>query len=145
MKAPLLSAEEVRERLDLHPHPEGGSFREVYCDIAPGGGRGAVSSIFYLLAAGEVSAWHRISGALEIWHFHAGAPLELRLAAAGQRVTAAVLGSDFAAGHQPQVPIPPGVWQSARSLGAWTLVGCIVAPAFEYAGFELAPPGWSPE
>lgn len=137
MKTPLVDAEEVRRRLDLRPHPEGGSFREVYREVPSGGGRGAVSTIFYMLAAGEVSAWHRLTDAVEIWLYQAGAALELSLAPAGQPVTTAVLGPDFGAGHQLQVPVPAGVWQTARSLGAWSLVGCVVAPAFDYAGFEL--------
>jgi|SRR5580693_2709261 predicted cupin superfamily sugar epimerase len=144
MMASLLSAREVRERLDLRPHPEGGSFREVYRETASGGGRGALSSILYLLAAGEVSAWHRIRDAAEIWLFHAGAPLELSLAPADGSPATTVMGTDLATGEQPQIAIPAGVWQSARSRGAWSLVGCVVAPAFEYAGFELAPPQFSP-
>lgn len=137
-----LSAEEVVALLGLAPHPEGGWFREIFRAESEQGRRGACTSIYYLLGAGERSHWHRID-ATEIWNFHAGAPLALEIAdeSAHRRI---VLGSDFAHGEQPQAVVPPKAWQAAASLGAWTLVGCTVAPAFDFAGFELAPPGWSP-
>jgi hypothetical protein len=136
-------AAEIVTALELGPHPEGGHFREVWRDVPSDGSRGAGSSIYFLLAAGEVSAWHRVD-ANEIWHFHAGAPLELSISTDGETVTTHRLGHDLATGERPQVVVPPGSWQSARSLGAWTLVGCTVMPAFVASGFELAPLGWEP-
>lgn len=138
------SAEEVARCLDLRPHPEGGLYRETYRDRPGDGGRGALTAIYYLLRAGELSAWHRVSDAVEVWHHYAGAPLELLVSADGREVRALRLGDDLAAGELPQATVPAGAWQSARPLGAWTLAGCTVAPAFEFAGFELAPAGWRP-
>ena len=138
-----MTADEVIAALGLQPHPEGGHYREVFRHTADGGGRGAVTSIYFLLAAGEASAWHRVD-ATEIWHYHAGAPLTLRISENGETVVDHRLGADLAAGELPQAVVPPGAWQSAESDGPWTLVGCAVAPAFDFAGFELAPPGWTP-
>ena len=136
-----MDADEIIARYALTPHPEGGHYREIFRASAEDGGRGAVTSIYYLLRAGEVSAWHRID-AVEIWHYHAGAPLRLTLSPDGEATTTHRLGVDE--GTWPQVTVPVGAWQSARSEGAWTLAGCTVAPAFDFAGFELAPPGWHP-
>lgn len=137
-----LTAEAVIALLDLKPHPEGGYFRETFREAAPAGGRGASTAIYFLLRAGERSHWHKVD-ASEIWHWHAGAPLTLRIAdEAGRREL--VLGPDLAAGERPQGVVPPFAWQAAESRGAWTLVGCTVAPAFDFSGFELAPPGWEP-
>jgi predicted cupin superfamily sugar epimerase len=133
----------VTRLLGLVPHPEGGHYLETYRDRPAAGGRGAQTAIYYLLRAGEVSAWHRVTDAAEIWHFYAGAPLALAVAQGG-RVTRHRLGIDLAAGERPQATVPAGAWQSAATLGNWTLVGCTVAPAFEFASFELAPPGWEP-
>ena len=131
-------------RLGLKPHPEGGHFREIYRHRHErGDARGHVTSIYYLLEAGQVSHWHRID-AVELWHFHAGAPLELTVVEVGGPPIRYRLGIDLEADQQPQATVPPKAWQSARSLGAWSLVGCTVAPAFDFAGFELAAPGWSP-
>lgn len=138
-----LSAAEVARLLDLGPHPEGGFYRETFRDAAGAGGRAASTAIYYLLPAGQVSAWHRVDAA-EIWHWHAGAPLELTLFAEG-RHTVHRLGADLPGGERPQGVVPAGVWQSARSLGAWTLVGCTVAPGFEFAHFQLAAPGEIPD
>ena len=135
------TADAVIRTLQLRPHPEGGHFRETWRDNPPGGGRGVGTAIFYLLRRGERSHWHRVD-ATEIWHYYAGAPLALSLSPDGERATEQMLGSDLAAGEMPQLIVPVGVWQAARSLGDWTLVGCTVSPAFEFAGFELAPPGW---
>ena len=139
--------EQVRQliaRLGLEPHPEGGHFREIYRHRHERGDtRGHVTSIYYLLEAGQVSHWHRID-AVELWHFHAGAPLELTVVEEGRPPIRYRLGIDLGADEQPQATVPPKAWQSARSLGAWSLVGCTVAPAFDFAGFELAAPGWSP-
>ncbi len=136
-----MEADEIIARYRLAPHPEGGHYRETFRAPAAGGGRGAVTSICYLLKAGEVSAWHRVD-AVEIWNFHAGDALRLALSPDGVETASHRLGVD--AGAEPQVAVPAGAWQSARSEGAWTLVGCTVAPAFTFAGFELAPPGWRP-
>lgn len=134
-----ISAEQVIAALALQPHPEGGHYAETYRHAPANGGRGAMTAIYYLLREGEVSAWHRVNDADEIWHYYAGAPLQLMCGK--ERL---VLGSDLASGERPQAVIPQGIWQSARSLGAWTLVGCTVGPAFEFAGFEMAPDGWRP-
>ncbi len=142
MAAPPSAAEVIR-RLDLKPHPEGGHYRETFRDAPAGGGRGAMTAIYFLLAAGEESAWHRVD-ATEIWHFYAGARLSLSISADGRSTRLVTLGSDLLAGAVPQVIVPAGAWQSARSLGAWTLAGCTVGPAFEFAGFEMAAKGWRP-
>jgi hypothetical protein len=141
----MLSAAEVIRLLDLEPHPEGGHFRETFRDTRRiDGGRAASTAIYFLLARGERSHWHRVD-AVEVWHWHAGAPLILKAAASDAGpVTSLRLGCDLAAGERPQAIVPAHVWQAAESLGEWTLVGCTVAPGFELAGFELAPEGWNP-
>jgi len=140
----MLSAQEIIRDLSLAPHPEGGFFRETFRDGAPAGaGRAASTAIYYLLPQGEISQWHRVDAA-EIWHFYAGVPLELCLSEDGLEASRQRLGPDLAAGQRPQLVAPAGWWQSARSLGAWTLVGCTVAPGFEFSRFELARPGFSP-
>jgi hypothetical protein len=139
----MLSATEIIERLELKPHPEGGHFRETFRDSGQAIGRGHSTAIYYLLQAGERSGWHRIDAA-EVWHFYAGAPLQLSLSADGRKVHEIRLGADLEGGELPQAVVPSGHWQAATSLGAWTLVGCTVAPAFDFAGFELAPPNWRP-
>jgi uncharacterized protein len=136
-------AERVISVLGLAPHPEGGFFRETFRDRTAAGGRGASTAIYYLLRAGETSHWHRID-AVEIWHWYAGAPQLLSLSRDGKSCERLRLGGDVAANERPQALVPVLAWQSAVSLGAWTLVGCTVAPAFEFAGFELAPAGWEP-
>ncbi len=138
-----VTAAEIIRLLDLAPHPEGGHFRETFRAPAQDGRRGASTAIYFLLAAGEISRWHRVD-ATEIWHWHAGAPLCLTLSADGRATETLTLGNDLAGGTRPQAVVPPGCWQMAESLGDWTLVGCTVAPAFEFAGFELAPDGWQP-
>ena len=142
---PDLSAADVIRLLGLRPHPEGGHYRETFRDARAIEGRSASTAIYFLLARGERSRWHRIDAA-EVWHYYAGAPLVLAIAAVGPAGSTATLrlGSDLAAGEEPQAIVPSGAWQSAESLGAWTLVGCTVAPAFAFSGFEPAPPGWSP-
>jgi uncharacterized protein len=137
-----MDADALITQLGLEPHPEGGWFRETWRDVPAGGGRGAGTAIQFLLRAGERSHWHRVD-ATEIWHHYAGAPLELACSD-GRDVRRVVLGDRLELGEQPQVLVPPGEWQTARSLGDFTLVGCTVSPAFEFAGFELAPPGWEP-
>lgn len=137
-----MTAEEVVGLLGLEPHPEGGFYRETFRAPAPDGGRGASTAIYYLLREGEVSAWHRVLDADEVWHHYAGAPLELTLSADGRERSSAWLGTDLAAGERPQAVVPAGAWQTARTLGGWTLVGCTVAPAFQFSGFEMAPEGF---
>ncbi|HUZ22029.1 MAG TPA: cupin domain-containing protein [Acidimicrobiales bacterium] len=133
----------VIERLGLAAHPEGGWYRETWRDAPAAGGRGAGTAIYYLLCEGERSHWHRVD-ATEVWHHYAGDPLELLTSADGVEVNRQALGSDLAAGERPQVVVPPNTWQAARPLGPWTLAGCTVSPAFEFAGFELAPHSWEP-
>jgi predicted cupin superfamily sugar epimerase len=141
---PSLSADEVVRRLDLKPHPEGGFYRETFRDERrDGAGRAASTAIYYLLGTGDVSEWHRVDAA-EIWHFYAGASLVLTMSPDGHDAAAHHLGPDLGRGERPQVVVPAGWWQTATSLGAWTLVGCTVAPGFRFEGFELAPPGWRP-
>lgn len=137
-RRPDLSAADVIARLGLKPHPEGGHYRETFRDPEPATGRAYSTAILYLLAAGERSAWHRVRDAAEVWHFHAGAPLLLRRSERRSQEEAIRLGIDLAAGETPQAVIPRNWWQAAESLGAWTLVGCTVAPGFEFASFELA-------
>ena len=134
----------IAARLGLQPHPEGGQFVETYRHRPPQGGRGNATAIYYLLRAGEESRWHRVTDAVEVWAHHAGAPLGLTLSPDGKRQERHRLGPDIAVGERPQAVVPAGAWQTAKSLGEWTLVSCIVAPAFEFSSFEMAPPGWSP-
>ncbi len=138
-----MQADAVIAELGLAAHPEGGHYRETYRHRPDGGGRGACTAIYYLLKAGEISRWHRVD-AVEIWHWYAGAPLVLTISENGQDTQARHLGPELAAGQRPQAVVPAGAWQTAESLGAWTLVGCTVAPAFEFSGFELAPEDWRP-
>jgi predicted cupin superfamily sugar epimerase len=142
---PVLTAVDVIRLLDLKPHPEGGHFRETFRDERlVEGGRAASTAIYFLLARGERSHWHRVD-AVEIWNWHAGAPLALEMAASASGPIAHVtLGPNLVGGERPQAIVPAHAWQAAQSLGDWTLVGCTVAPGFEFAGFELAPAGWNP-
>ena len=154
LETPLTAADVIR-LLELKPHPEGGYFRETFRDalsVNPpplagegrvGASRAASTAIYFLLARGERSHWHRVDAA-EVWHWHAGAPLELEIAPAGGRRECVTLGCDLTAGERPQAVVPAHAWQAAQSLGDWTLVGCTVAPGFEFAKFELAPKGWQP-
>jgi predicted cupin superfamily sugar epimerase len=139
-----LSAAEIVRLLRLAPHPEGGHYRETFRDPrTDADGRSVSSLIYFLLGAGEVSAWHRVD-ATEVWHHYVGAPLVLTVSPNGHDAEAVHLGPMLSAGQRPQRVVPAGHWQTATSLGAWTLVGCTVAPAFEFAGFEMAPPDWRP-
>jgi uncharacterized protein len=139
-----MTAEQVLLLLGLQPHPEGGHFRETFRDGAGDGGRGGSTAIYYLLGEGEVSAWHRVRDAAEVWHHYAGAPIDLMLSTDGRSTEAVRLGADLTAGERPQVVVPADVWQTARAVGGWALAGCTVAPAFELASFEMAPEGWTP-
>ncbi len=130
-------AEALIARLGLKAHPEGGHFRETFRDEVQGR-RSFSTAIYFLLQAGQVSRWHRVDAA-EVWHFYRGAPLELKIGK-----TLHVLGPDVGAGQAPQIVVPAGQWQAARSLGDYTLVGCTVAPGFEFSGFEMAAIGFEP-
>ena len=138
----MSEADSLIRVLGLQPHPEGGWFRETFRDAPSAGGRAAATAILFLLKAGETSHWHRIDAA-EVWHWHRGWPLELSIAHQGARVVHR-LGADIEAGETPQAVVPPGAWQAARPLGAYTLVGCTVAPGFAFSTFELAPKGFEP-
>ena len=138
------SADAIIKKLELKAHPEGGFYRETFRDAQKDAqGRSVSSLIYFLLGAGDVSDWHRVD-ATEIWHYYAGAPLVLTQSPNGHDAFALHLGPDVLAGQHPQIVVPAHHWQTATSLGAWTLVGCTVAPAFDFAGFELAPPDWRP-
>jgi predicted cupin superfamily sugar epimerase len=140
----LPSAADIIARLELRPHPEGGYYRETFRDANVGAqGRARSTAIYYLLARDERSHWHRID-AVEIWHYYAGSALTLRIAHDGCTQHTVRLGPDVAAGERPQAIVPAQAWQAAESTGDWTLVGCTVAPGFEFAKFELAPKGWEP-
>ncbi len=142
-----MTPDDIIKHLDMQPHPEGGHFVETYRDM--GGAdmdrktRGAVTCIYFLLKAGEKSVWHRVD-ATEIWHYVDGAPLTLKLSQDEKTVNEITLGKNVVTGEQPHAIVPPDCWQSAFSQGDWTLVSCIVAPAFEFDGFEMANKGWEP-
>jgi uncharacterized protein len=142
MSSPPTSAE-IIVRLELRPHPEGGHYRETFRDSPGTSGRARSTAIYFLLARGERSHWHRIDVA-EVWHYYAGDALTLQIANDGCRGHTVRLGPDIAAGERPQAIVPASAWQAAESTGDWTLVGCTVAPGFEFAKFELAKPDWSP-
>jgi uncharacterized protein len=139
----LAPAESVIRALGLRPHPEGGHFRETWRDQPEHGGRGSGTAILFLLAESERSHWHRVDAA-ELWVWQAGAVLALSIAPPDQPAVCHTLGPDLAAAQSLQQLVPPGHWQTARSLGRWTLVTCVVAPAFSFSGFELAPLDWRP-
>jgi uncharacterized protein len=130
-----MQAKDIIATLGMAPHPEGGWYAQTFRD-APQGGRGHSTAIYYLLEQGQRSHWHRVIDAAEVWHFYDGAPLQLGLSPDGEASSVEVLGLDLI--------VPANQWQSARSLGAWTLVGCTVAPSFEFASFEMAAPDWEP-
>jgi uncharacterized protein len=137
------TATDIIARLALQPHPEGGHYRETFRDPSnDADGRAYATAIYFLLARGERSHWHRID-AVEIWHYYAGSALTLRIA--DDSDTRSIrLGPDLAAGEVPQAIVPAQAWQAAESTGDWTLVGCTVAPGFDFAAFELAEPDWLP-
>ncbi len=137
-------ADAIIEKLGMQPHPEGGYFIETFRDEEGPVGRGHSTVIYYLLKAGERSHWHRVD-AVEVWFWQGGAPLELSLSEDGTGSETLSLGPDIMAGQKPQGIVPRHVWQSARSMGAWTLVSCMVAPGFLFEGFEMAEPGWTPK
>jgi predicted cupin superfamily sugar epimerase len=140
----MSEASTIIARLELKPHPEGGYYRETFRDgRADAQGRARSTAIYYLLARGDRSQWHRID-AVEVWHYYSGAALTLKIANEGCAPHTITLGPNVAAGERPQAIVPEGAWQSAESTGDWTLVGCTVAPAFEFAKLELAAKDWQP-
>ena len=154
-RSSMLTAAEIIRLLDLKPHPEGGHYRETFRDPltyshplaaegSVGATRAASTAIYFLLARGERSHWHRID-AVEIWHWHAGAPLALEIAAAPGSASASRSATTLPPASARKASSRAHAWQAARSLGDWTLVGCTVAPGFEFATFELAPPDWEPQ
>ncbi len=138
-----LTAQDVIQLLELKPHPEGGHFRETFRDARQSAGRADSTAIYFLLARGERSHWHRID-AVEVWHWYAGAPLALKIVPVPGRIERIMLGADLAGGERPQAMVPARAWQAVATLGDWTLCGCTVAPGFDFSGFELAPENWSP-
>ena len=136
-------AKDIISTLGLQPHPEGGWYTETWRAEAADGTRASGTAIYYLLEAGDVSHWHRVD-ATEIWHWYAGGPLSLTMSSNGHDAESSLLGPEIAAGQRPQRIVPAGWWQTATSMGAWTLVGCTVSPGFEFSGFEMAPPDWRP-
>ena len=141
-----MTADELIALLELAPHPEGGYFKETFRDtVADANGRAASTAIYFLLKAGEVSRWHRVDAA-EMWHWYAGAPLQLSISPNETGpVTHIQLGTDWAKSQRPQAVVPAHAWQQAQSLGDWTLVGCTVAPGFEFSGFEMADADFDPK
>jgi predicted cupin superfamily sugar epimerase len=138
-----MTSSDIVRLLDLQPHPEGGHYRETLRDPMTYGDRSVSTAIYFLLAAREISHWHRVD-AIEVWHWYAGAPLALSVCAEDGEISEVRLGIDLVSGERPQAFVPAGAWQSARSLGPWTLVGCTVAPGFLFDHFELTPNGWTP-
>ena len=139
-----LNADHIIYMLGMIPHPEGGWYAEMFRSDAPAGGRPTVSAIYFLLREGERSHWHAVD-ATEIWLWHAGSPIRLHMSREGAAQESFVLGVDLEGGQRPQAVVPEGVWQAAESTGGWSLVSCVVAPAFNFSGFTLAPPGWTPQ
>ncbi len=137
------SSKQIIEKLGLAPHPEGGWYKETWRAEAAPETRASGTAIYFLLEQGQRSHWHKVD-ATEIWLYHAGAPLTLELSDDGTKAHAITLGSGLENGEQPQAIVPPHCWQAAKSLGDWTLVSCTVSPGFEFEGFELAPPYWTP-
>jgi uncharacterized protein len=134
-----MTPEQIIQHLSLTPHPEGGWYKETWRAVD-----GSGTAIYYLLEAGQRSHWHRVLGSAEIWHFYAGAPLELRVSEDGMTERLMMLGLSLATGQLPQIIVPPDAWQSAEARTGWALVGCTVSPGFDFKHFEIAPPGWRP-
>lgn len=138
-----MSPDQIIEALSMQPHPEGGWYVQTFRDDN-GGDRGHSTAIYYLLKAGQRSHWHRVHDAAEVWHYYTGAPLALHRSQDGVTSETLRLGTDILNGERPQAIIPANWWQSAETLGDYTLVGCTVAPGFEFSKFEMAPPDWKP-
>ena len=130
------SASEIVRKLGLLPHPEGGFYRETWRHVPGDGGRGAGTAIYFLLPADAENRWHRVDAA-EVWHWYGGAPLELFIHCDGEAARTERLGPNLEDGEEPQRVVPPGAWQRAKTLGAFTLVGCTVSPAFVFDRFEV--------
>jgi predicted cupin superfamily sugar epimerase len=134
-----MTAQDIIERLGLEPHPEGGFYRQTW--QAENEGRAVGTCIYFLLKDGGHSHWHKVD-ATEIWLFHAGAPLVLSLSATDEGpATDHLLSPDLSMG-EPQLIVPTGHWQAARTTGDYTLVSCNVSPGFEFSGFTLAAPSF---
>ena len=135
----------IVRQFDLKPHPEGGWYRETFRDTeVDSAGRPRSTAIYYMLEAGETSEWHRVTDAAEAWHWYAGAPLVLTVSSNGHDASAHRLGPNVELNEMPQFVVPAGWWQTATSLGEFTLVGCTVAPGFSFDSFEMAPKDWRP-
>jgi len=139
-----MTAQAIIRELELQRHPEGGWYRQTFRDTQ-GSQRGHSTAIYYLLEAGERSHWHRVTDAVEVWHHYAGAPMKLHISENGTDSTTINLGPDVLAGERPQGLVPAGWWQSAETMGEFTLVGCTVSPGFEFSSFEMAATDWQPE
>ena len=143
----MRAAKALIEELRLSPHPEGGWFRETWRAPAVEGARAAATAIYFLLESPQRSHWHKVD-ATEIWLWQAGDPLLLSLSSGDAGPVREVkLGADVIAGDAPQVIVQPDEWQAATPLPGregYSLVSCIVSPAFEFAGFTLAAPDWHP-
>lgn len=124
---------ELIARHKLAPHPEGGWYRETWRAEAAPGERSPGTAILFLLEEGRSSHWHKVD-ADELWFWHAGAALDLRISGAMVTLDAA----------NPQARVPAGEWQAAKAQGGWAFVSCVVVPGFDFAGFTLAPEGWEP-
>ncbi|EPE95666.1 cupin domain-containing protein [Rhizobium grahamii] len=138
-----MSPDDIIRELGMEPHPEGGWYVQTFRDTE-GGSRGHSTAIYYLLKAGQRSHWHRVRDAVEVWHHYAGAPLALHRSRDGSSSETLMLGTDILNGQRPQAIVPANWWQSAETTGDYTLVGCTVAPGFDFASFEMAPPDWKP-
>jgi predicted cupin superfamily sugar epimerase len=135
----------IVHQFGLKPHPEGGWYRETFRDTeVDSDGRPRSTAIYYMLEAGETSEWHRVTDATEVWHWHAGAPMVITVSPNGHDASAHRLGPNFMDNETPQFVVPAGWWQTATTLGEFTLVGCTVAPGFQFESFEMAPPNWRP-
>ena len=139
-----VTAAELIGLLGLEPHPEGGFYKQTFADMASASGRPVSTLIYYMLTDRQSGSWHRLTDASETWHWYGGAPLTLAVSRDGRQISERILGVDFVAGQRPQIVIPANAWQRATCLGDWTLVGCSVAPGFQFSKWEQAPAGWEP-
>ncbi len=139
-----MTAAEVISLLGLEPHMEGGFYRQTFADTINAGGRPHSTLIYYLLTNRQSGVWHRVLDTTEVWHWYAGAPLRIAISRDGKATKEQMLGNDLASGERPQVVIPGNAWQQATTMGDWTLIGCTVAPGFQYSKYEQAPEGWQP-
>ena len=144
MNLSVTSPEEIINALGLKPHPEGGWYLESYNNSGSDGSRGSLSVIYYLLEKGQSAHWHRVLDADEAWLWHGGAPLNLYQKSSDGAVVKNVLGLDVVNGQSPQLVIPKGMWQSASATDGWSLVSCVVGPAFVFDKMEFAPRGFEP-